>query len=202
MKNDFTNLLPNQEKIEKRFAFISDGVLHANVVIAFRYIIFLINLEGYNKLPGPILYSLYKDLIVQTATIIESCIHYTLQSHIDNGIINESELLGEEWIEEKNIVLHAYDDGTKRVCGVVQRKKVHELSNHTHFLELNRACKKAGIFTELSFSAAEKLRTSRNKIHLAGLKEIDILYSKAEVDVHFNYANIVLNRLELRLAER
>lgn len=68
--------IPDQSKLEERFAFIKDDTLRTNIVITFRYIIFLIELEQKQQLPGPIIYTIYKDMIVQTGTVVESCVHY------------------------------------------------------------------------------------------------------------------------------
>ena len=62
--------IPDQSILQQRFKFIEDTTLSINTVIAFRYIIFLINLEQQVNLPGPIIYSLYKDIIVQTASVV------------------------------------------------------------------------------------------------------------------------------------
>ena len=109
MESDFTKLLPNQEKSEERFEFIQDATLRSNLAIVLRYIVFLVNLERYNSLTGPILFPLYKDMIVQTATIIESCTHYIVRRYLDSNTVKNSEIMDELWIEERKEILLEID---------------------------------------------------------------------------------------------
>lgn len=137
MESDFTkilNILPNQEKFEERFGFIQDEILRTNLAIVLRYIIFLINLERYNNLPGPILYSLYKDMIVQTASIVESCTHYVVRRYLDSNTEKNSEIMDNLWIEERSKILLEMDNGNRRVCGVVQHKGREKFTKHTQFI--------------------------------------------------------------------
>lgn len=189
--------LPNQISLEKRFSFIKDETHRTNTVIAFRYILFLISLEE-EKLPGPILYSVYKDMIVQTGTVVESCIHYTLRTLFDKEIIKSSDVMEEEWKEEKCIIIEKVDD-EKQICGIIRHKSTKKLERNTNFIELNRACLRANIFTEAEYRRAEEIRIARNKIHLAGLDRIDDIYKKEDVNKYFEYARIVLNSLENKL---
>lgn len=201
MLNDLTHLLPNQTAIETRFSFIDDEVLRTNTVITFRYIIFLINLEQENEIPGPIKYSLYKDMIIHTGTVIESCIQYTLRKFIDNGVIRSSDVMKMKWVEERCEILAEFENGTKQACGIVRHKSHEKFDKHTQFIAMNRACKRAGILDKISFEKAEKIRKSRNRIHIAGLNEVDKLYQKNDVDRHFEYARIVLEQLEEKLVD-
>ncbi len=188
--------IPDQTKLEKRFAFIEDETQRTNTVIIFRYIIFLINLAGHHKLPGPMLYSLYKDIIIQTAIVTESCTHYALKHLIDLDKIKSEDVMEPEWKEEKCVILEEFDDGNRQVCGVVRHRTTERLTRNTQLIALNRACLRTGIFTDKVFGEAEKLRESRNKIHLAGLSNVDELYEQKDVDDHFERARIVIERIE------
>lgn len=191
--------IPAQSVLEDRFKFVQDETLRTNIIITFRYIIFLIELEQKEKLPGPIIYTLYKDMIVQAAIVVESCVHYALKCFIDKGIVKSSEVMEEEWKEEKCIILE--EVGDKQICGVIRHKSANRFYKHTQFLNLNRACLKSDIYTKDVFDKAERLREARNKIHLAGLSKVDDLYKKDDVDKYFEYAGVVLTRLEEKLAK-
>lgn len=193
--------IPDQTLLEKRFIFIKDSTLKTNTIITLRYIIFLINLEREESLPGPIIYSMYKDIIVQTATIIEACVHYTLKQFIEQDKVKSSEVMTEEWKEEKCEILLELENGNKQVCGVIRHRASDRLTHNTQFISLNRACLKAKIFTDQLFKEAEELREARNKIHLAGLTAVDDLYKKEEVDKYFEYATNILKRIEDKLKE-
>ena len=192
--------IPDQSTLEERFSFIEDDTLRTNITITFRYIIFLIELEQKEKLPGPIIYSIYKDMIVQTGTVVESCTHYTLKKLIDDGKIKSSDVMEDEWKEEKCLVIEELSD-ERQVCGIIRHKATKRLNKHTNFIELNRACLKADIFTQSICEKAEKLREARNKIHLAGLNKVDDIYEKKDVDRYFEDARVILNRLEVKLTK-
>lgn len=194
-------VLPQQSEFEERFSFIEDETLRTNTAITFRYIFFLLELEHETSLPGPIIYSIYKDMIVQTGTVVESCVHYTLKYLIDAEKIKSSEVMESEWKEEKCTVLEKLDDGDKEVCGITRRKSPQKLTKHTTFMDLNRACKRAGIYNEEAFAKAEALREARNKIHLAGLTQVDDIYTKADVDKFFGYAKVILSCLEEKITK-
>ena len=100
--DDVLNKIPTQEISEKRFTFIKNITLRTNIVIAFRYMFFLLILNNENKLPGPISYSIYKDIIIYTATIAESVIHYCLGTLIERGKINAADFMPSEWKEESS----------------------------------------------------------------------------------------------------
>jgi hypothetical protein len=191
--------IPEQSAFEVRFSFIKDETLRTNTAITFRYIFFLIKLEQETALPGPIIYSLYKDMIVQTGAVVESCVHYTLKYLINEGKIKSSDVMESEWREEKCVILETLDNGDKQVCGVTRHKAPLNLTKYTSFMDLNRACKRAGIYNEVAFTKAEALREARNKIHLAGLAEVDDIYTKEDVDKFFEYANTILTCLEDKL---
>lgn len=197
MPNNIVFNLPSQESLEGRFSFIQDDTLRANIVIAFRYIYFLISLEEEQELPGPISYSLYKDMIVHTASIVESCAYYTLKSFLDAEIIKSTDVMGWEWKEDSTTILMEHDE--KQAVGMLRHKAYKRFGSHVGFKQLNDALKKAEIHTKTSYECAEELRETRNKIHLAGLDEIDDTYSKSDVDRYFNNARKVLDRFEKKL---
>lgn len=191
----FSIKIPDQFTLEERFRFIDDETLRTNTVIAFRYIIFLIQLEQKETLPGPIIYSIYKDLIIQTAAIVESCTHYTLKKLIDENKIKSSEVMESEWKEGKCLVIETLPDG-RQFCGITRHKASKRLERHTHFQDLNRACLRGNVLTKDLFNKAEELREARNKIHLAGLDKVDDIYTKDDVNKYFEYSRKILERLE------
>ena len=193
--------IPDQSKLEKRFAFIKDETQKTNTVITFRYIIFLISLSQHHKLPGSMLYSLYKDIIIQTAIVTESCTHYALKCLIDTNKLKGEDVMEPQWKEEKCVVLEEFDNGDRQVCGITRHKTSEKLTKHTQLIDLNRACLRAKIFTDKVFENAEKLRESRNKIHLTALTNVDELYEKKDVDDHFESARIVIEQIEKKLVE-
>jgi len=192
--------IPDQSIIERRFAFIENEILRTNIIIAFRYIVFLINLEQNTQLPGPIIYSLHKDMIVQTAIIVESCVHYLLKSYLESKRISDA-VLQTDWKEDKCVIIEESDHGNRQICAIIRHKNTILLTKHTQFVVLNRICLRASLFNRSIFNSVEELREARNKIHLAGLESIDEIYEKDEVDLQFKNAQRVINHIEKKLKE-
>jgi len=192
--------IPDQSIIERRFAFIENEILRTNIIIAFRYIVFLINLEQNTQLPGPIIYSLHKDMIVQIALIVESCVHYLLKSYLQSKRISDA-VLQTDWKEDKCVIIEESDHGNRQICAIIRHKNTILLTKHTQFVVLNRICLRASLFNRSIFNSVEELREARNKIHLAGLESIDEIYEKDEVDLQFKNAQRVINHIEKKLNE-
>ncbi len=192
--------IPSRASLEKTFSYIRNDILKINLVIAFRYIIFLIALENEFKLPGAISYSLYKNIILHIAAIVESSIHYCLKECIDCDEIKKSEVMSYEW---KNTVCNKLYKISKEeeVCGIVRHKKIETFSNKTQFKTLNEIALKAKIFNKTLFDKSEDLRSERNKIHLAALTKIDDFYDKKDIQKAFDTAKSVTEKIEDKLKE-
>lgn len=192
--------VPSQESLENGLSFITNDILRANIAIAFRYIFFLLALEDAVELPGAISYSVYKDIILYTAAIVESCIHHCLRRYLDAGVVQSTDLMPSGWKDHACSVLYEIPNNG-RVCGVVRHKTHERFTTKTQFQTLNRAAKEAGILTEELFRKAESLRKKRNRIHLAGLEETDDFYEKSDVGTAFRTAENIIGRVDQKLAE-
>ena len=186
--------------MEERFAFLEDETLRSNVVIAFRYIIFLLTLKEKLKFRGAIAYSIYKDIILHVGSIVESCIHYTIQKYLDAGVIKKENIMPVKWQDVLCKDVYKISDD-KKVCGVIKEKVYENFSKKTQFLIINRIAKKSGIITDGLFKRAQSLKDKRNKVHLAGLEETDDYYGKADINTAFKTANLILTHLEIKLNE-
>lgn len=189
--NDVLDKIPSQEIAEKRFYFIKDRTLRTNMVIAFRYMFFLLILENEYKLPGPISYSIYKNIIIYTAAIAESVLHYCLKTLLKEGLIESDKTLSKEWKERLCKDIYKISENEK-VCGVIKHETIEKFSEKTQYQTLNRCALRSGIFNQDLFEKSEKLREKRNRIHLAGLKKVDDLYGETDTKEAFTTtANII-----------
>lgn len=73
------------EDLEKRYLFVENEILRKNLSINLQYIVFLIKQEEDNELPGTITYSIYKNLILYTTSIIEGLLMYILKHYLIKG---------------------------------------------------------------------------------------------------------------------
>lgn len=168
------------KNLEGNYSFISNTTLRSNLSIATQYLLFLISLDSEYELPGPVVYSVYKNIIVYIASLTEALISYTLKKLLDGNVIKNEDIMGFEWKRDKSKEIVTLDDG-RIVKGVIEHKVFNPLSTETQFIELNRAAKRATLFSESLFNNAEEIRKRRNRIHIAGLKDLDDNYSKSDV---------------------
>lgn len=192
--------LPDQEKIKERFSFLTSPILLDNVAITYRYIVYLINLDINPDIPPAIKYSIRKDMIVQTASIVESCTYFVVWKHIEVGKFEEKDVMPYGWKEIRCCSLGLLDHD-KEVCGIVRQKKHQKFDHHTTFKTINDICKNQEIFSQAIWKHAEELRQARNKLHLAGLGSVDEVYTKIQVDDCMDMASKVIKRIEKKLGE-
>ncbi len=174
---------------------------YTNLAISFQYVIFLITVKEEMTLPGPIFYSLYKNIILYTASIVEGSLYYLLDTLIKRGDVKAEKVLGKEDSFSNRQTLFKAENGLE-ICGVHYRKIVKKLSKHTNFIDINRSCKRAKIIDETLFSEVEDLREKRNKIHLAGLTSVDDYYDEVDINNAFETAKKILFHAEKLLEEK
>lgn len=191
------DLMPKQT-FERRFAFIDNETLKRNIAIAFEYIVFLIAVAGEEKHKRLIRSSIYKDILVYTGTIIEACLAHVLEKYIAAGKLSKSKVLVPKWKEEASGVIHNFNK--KRRIRYVTEHLIHEdMTDTTHFVEINRACLRGKILTQKEYEIAEEIRTRRNKLHMYALKNIDNSYSKEDLDEFFEKATVIIDKVEKKL---
>lgn len=179
--------------LEDNFSFISDTTLRSNLSIATQYLLFLISLDSEYELPGPVIYSVYKNIIVYLASLTEALVGFTLKELIENNVVKNEEIVSSEWKRDKSREIISLDDG-KVVKGVVEYKSFPKLTPETQFVELNKAAKRSNLFDDELFKDADEIRVKRNKIHIAGLKNLDDNYTKQDVIDTVNKFIKIFNR--------
>lgn len=198
MTEDFIGTVPSNEALEARFSFIDNDVLRENVVIYFRYIIFLLSLSE-EKHIDTLKYSLYKDIIVYTASIIESLLEYVIKREVLLGRANEDVLGYGKKSVNIGKVRHECNDMYNEVIEVMQTRKYPKLGSKDRidFKDVTSGAKKVGILDDALFKKAEKLREKRNTIHLSTLtKSSDDYFNKSDVDDAFGWAHDIIQQLE------
>lgn len=188
-------------EINNRFLFVKDSILRENLSITSQYTFFLLFiLDKLDASETTVASSIHKDIIVQTGTILESCLHYCLKVYIESGIIKSSDVMPADWETRDNKTLYKISED-EIVCGAIQYKKTEKLTNQTNFIIVNRAAKKAGILNETLFDKAEEIRQLRNKIHLVGLRDKDDIYTSKTSQKIFDMATEIIKIIEEKLTE-
>jgi hypothetical protein len=134
----------------------------------------------------------YKAAIIITASIVEALAFKVLEK---NKVL---EMPLEDWecknsfLLPKNCVANS-SKSRLSVCERSQRK--FALTTHTDFKKVNEVCLKLQIFSNKFFNKIERVRKSRNKIHIQGLDSTDRSYRKKELEFISSVMNELLNKL-------
>jgi hypothetical protein len=198
LTDDFVQKIPTLESLEKRFSFVENDMLRSNAAIYLRHIIFLLALSEDENI-GSLKYTTYKDIIIFTASIVESVLEYAINRYIVDGKAAK-DVFG---FAIKNIdvgtIDHECDDLYLSKLCVVRRSKrpKSETGDEITFNDINKAAKKSGVLDEVLFKKADKLREMRNLIHLQSLtRSSDDYFEKRDVEDAFKSANLILRRVE------
>jgi len=188
------SIISTAQDLEKRFVFINNEVLRKNLAINLQYIIFLIQQEEENELPGTITYSIYKNLILYTTSIIEGLLIHTFKKLLDDGKVSPKSMKASKNFKEIKEI-YKIDSSESIISGKLIRGN-EKFTRRTSFHDVIQASKKAKIIDKTLLAEIDELREKRNKIHLAGLNIVDDYYSKGEVDAVFDLAQRFTTAIE------
>jgi len=198
MTEDFADKIPPLHVLETRFGFIDNPMLKQNAAIYLRYVMFLLALSEEDGLES-LTYTVYKDIIIFTASTIEAALDYTCRKLILQGKADEDIYGVTKKLEDVGGIKHDCEDLYHAELRVVKKSKVLKLhsGDDISFAEINRAAKSAKVLDDKLFDAAEKLRNKRNTIHLITLKKSsDDYFKKSDVEDAFKYAHDILLKIE------
>jgi len=179
----------------QRFHFIKNEILKSNLAISMQYIAFLVKTEAEFETTGAVEYSIFKNIIQYTASVIEGVLHYGLEIALAKGIVEEHRIMpkAESFPERK--LLHQIDKLTK-IEGVKCVKKHEKFKKNTQFKTVCDAYKKGKLIDNELIKNINDLRDKRNKIHLAGLTKVENYYTKNDINEAFEVANKVIKEVE------
>jgi len=192
---NFSDLIPKAESIQDgRFSFVADDALRANLALHLQYVSFLNLLAHEYDLPGGVRYSLYKTIIVFTASIVEGMLVYKLRNLVDEKAIKIENLFeGSVRYEEIKNLWQISD------CEyVIGAKKIFcqpAFPNAPKFQDFIRVAKRIKLFDDALFKKADRLKILRNRIHLDGLEDVDDKYEEKDIEEAFESAKLLINRI-------
>lgn len=197
--NNWLNEIPSVDKLEDRFYFIEDDELKSNLTICFQYIIFLVTVDIEVNASGPVRYSLYRDVVIHTAAIIESSLHYCLKRLIDKGAVRSSDIMPSSWEFKNPMTIHVISSDF-HIVGAEKRKVVMQLRDNTQMKDIIKAAVNAEVLSEDLKDKADDIRDKRNAIHLAGKDSEEIYPEKDQIDEMFMHAKEILGAIEAKLS--
>lgn len=187
--------VPELDYFSERFEFISNETLKTNLSISFQYIVFLIKVETELQTTGAVEYSIFKNVIQYTASIVEGVMHYGLETAIKKKIITEKSVMPKSESYSSKKLLHKVDSQTE-ILGVTKNIKFEKFKKNTQFKTICDAFKKGKLIDAKLFEEVNTLREKRNKIHLAGLKQIENYYTKTDINSAFQTVNNVIEAVK------
>lgn len=193
-----TNLVFNVPDIWDKFDYIKDALLKKQLELSFNYVVFLVTLElKYNLDPG-IIYSLFKDVVVNVASIIESILFYTLNeiskkwSIKEKNILNKKAIKKHKYRDEKKIYDLDDKEGIFRGIKTITREGIHD---KIQFNDLIPCWSNVLIYDEALAKKLDEIRDKRNQIHLHTLKE-DKAYTKDDIDDIFDTTRKFIEKIK------
>ncbi len=186
---------PKTDDLLKRFAFIDNEILQENVVITVQYISFLVSLDLGYELGGTIQSSAFKNIILLSASVAEGLINWKLHKMIEK----------QPDLKEKCCLRKPVYTGTRKICldetgseiwAARKSEQIMPLSTETKFNELIEYAKGVELFDDELVAEAHKLRKARNRVHPAGLEQVDDKYTKSHVDECFIAMGKIVNCIE------
>ncbi len=175
--------LPTTETLKKGFSFIEDPVLLENIAITMQYIMFLLTIENNHTLPGSVGFTIMKDIIVHTGSILESMLWYALSKGIDKGkfTIEDLEIMDEKFKNYKTI--HTLSD--REEIGAVTKMKKFKDPKDAMLNDLIYASLRVKLIDKSLSEKLHEIKKDRNKIHLGTLSDVDDDYTNQEINEMF-----------------
>ena len=200
MTDDFLKDIPTLERLEARFSFIRHETLRENATIYFRYIILLLAISEEDNL-DTLKYSVYKDIIIYTASIVESVLEYAVKEFVINGKATDQVFGYSYYFTEVSPINHVCDDFKDARFIVAKKEKKYKWKpRELDFTDINKAAKTAGILDKNLFNMADSLREKRNLIHLGSLdKSSNDYIQKDDVQKALQSAHDIIIKVEQEL---
>ena len=202
MKEETLKSIPSLGDLEARFEFIKNQTLRENVTVYFRYIIFLLALSEDEEL-DTLTYSLYKDIVIHTASIVECTVEYAVKQYIAVGKAKE-DIFGFSWhfCEIGNINHDCNDFRQAQFVVARKEKKLKTGARDLDFADINNAARGCGVLDSELFKKADSLRKQRNQIHLSSLeKSTNDYIVKKDLQEALSNAHDIIVRVEQVLGE-
>lgn len=121
----------------------------------------------------------YKLAVIVCASIVEAMLHLLLRRKLGQaGKI----FTGEKETYEPHALPNNLNPPDTKLVIAKQREIVVPISDNPDFGRMNTACHQHGIFNKRIFNKVDKIRKTRNKIHLQGVDHVDRSYTKRDLD--------------------
>ena len=170
-----------------RFAFVEDSVTRTHLDRAFELIVELVTLSEARSYTNELKSSFRKTIIIYTASIIEAELLLALRSATNETDCGECrEVIGETLYEISDM---------KRIVLVEMKFSPIKFSK-LNLDQINKLCKSKNLINAELSKRIDVVRDLRNRQHLGSLSEIEVMYTKQDLELIFSVAKETINRVE------
>jgi hypothetical protein len=172
---------------DSRFEFLEDKIIRVHLDRAFHLIIELVALSEAKEYTPELKSSFRKTIIIYTASIIEALLLSMLKS-----VKTEDECGEDKEIVEQ--ILYKINDEEK--IALVKIKSVSINFLKLNLDQTNKLCKKFKLISKDLSAKIDMVRDLRNRQHLGSLSEIEITYTRKDLEFVFSVAKEVTNKAQ------
>ncbi len=186
---------PKADDLLKRFAFVDNKILQENIAIAVQYISFLVSVDSEYELSGAIKNSVYKNIILWSASVAEGLVNWKLHKLVEM----KPELKDVCCIDKpqySEIKMICLDESSEEIWAVKKGRQIIHLDSETDFEKLIIYSKRVGLFDDDLEQRARQLKKARNRVHLASLDSVDDKYTKEQINECFKNMSTIVKAIE------
>ena len=170
-----------------RFDFIPDKIVQTHLDRAFDLVLELLALSEAKNYSSELRSSFRKTIIIYTASIIEVLLLLILKSKKSEDDCSEL---------KDTIARTLYKINEMERIALVEKKSQSVKFNKLNLDQVNKLCKEHKLVDLNLFSRVNDVRELRNRQHLGGLEEIEVTYTKKDLEFVFSVAKDVADLSE------
>ena len=182
--------------VNKRFEFVKNKPLKQNLANTLSYITFLDSLEEALELPKLYKTQIYKTIIIFSAAIVESLLHYKLKELINEGEVKNEDIFRKKFKYEEMSKVMLLEEIPYSIVLCKKLPLVQELKNSTHSNETIQCAKRCGLLTPRLHELCTEIKDLRNKLHMAAMIDLDDQYTRKAMEEVFKKVKKIIVRIE------
>ncbi len=152
-------------------------------------------LEHHKKSKGKAASGYLKLVLVLTGSCVETLVYRLVRLALKNG--KKMPIGSWEYINAKPLHKEFVTKKGGEVVICRRKKRRIKLTSKIDFKKLNSFAKQMGLVDQTMFERLEKIRDTRNRIHLSALTSIDTNYTVADVQEGANTVDKLLDLIDL-----
>jgi len=200
-------LIPDIDSFGNNFTFIWDVDLRNNIISRFVYVVTLLQLKDsfWTEFSSAILVNLYRDIAIQTASIVETILYYAIKEksiHWSKKVKEKIKSKARKYTTRENwdpkiCRKHPDKDDVEYVAGL---RKIHWewIKDKIQFKDMINLSWDIGLLDEKLMKKADYIRSIRNEIHIHVIAD-EYIIDEDEIKKVFDYTTSILGEIEKKM---